>query len=80
MAAYRLDVETKRVEMLTYLFCIYKKKCYYMVSHLVADLGRDELDLGCSPGSWVVTVAAYCPGRVVEHPKSKSTQPRSATR
>ena len=27
-----------------------------------------------------VTVANYCPSRMVEHPKSKSTQPRFATR
>ena len=51
----------------------------YRVSHLVADLGWVDLDLGSSPGRWAATVATYCPGRVVEHPKSKSTQPRSET-
>ena len=51
----------------------------YRVSHLVADLGRVDLDLVSSPGWWAATVATYCPGRVVENPKSKSTQPRSAT-
>ena len=36
-----------------------------------------DLDLGSSPGWWAATVATYCPSRMVEHPKSKSTQPRS---
>ena len=35
-----------------------------------------DLDLGSSPGWWAATVATYCPSRMVEHPKSKSTQPR----
>ena len=38
-------------------------------------LGWDDLDLGSSPRWWAATVAAYCPSRMVEHPKSKSTQP-----
>ena len=50
-----------------------------MVSHLVANLGWVDLDLGSSPGWWAATVATYCPGRVAEHPKSKSTQPRCTT-
>ena len=49
----------------------------YWVSHLVADLGWVNLDLGSSPGWWAATVATYCPSRMVEHPKSKSTQPGS---
>ena len=40
-------------------------------------LGWVDLDLGSSPGWWAATVATYCPSRMVEHPKSKSTQPRS---
>ena len=32
--------------------------------------------LGSSPGWWAATVATYCPSRIVEHIKSKSTQPR----
>ena len=28
---------------------------------------------------WAAIVASYCPSRVVEHPKLKSTQPRSET-
>ena len=28
------------------------------------------------PGWWAATVATYCPSRLGEHPKSKSTQPR----
>ena len=38
-------------------------------------LGFDDLDLGSSPGWWAATVATYCPSRMVEHPKSKSTKP-----
>ena len=49
-------------------------------SGTVSDLGWVDLDLGGSPGWWAATVANYCPIRVVGHPKSKSTQPRSATR
>ena len=52
----------------------------YRVSHLVADLGWADLDLGSPPGWWAATVATYCAGREVERPKSKSTQPRSARR
>ena len=36
-----------------------------------------DLDLGSSPGWWAATIATYCPSKMVEHPKSKSTQPRS---
>ena len=39
-----------------------------------------DLDLESSPGWWAGTVASYCPSRMVEHPKSKSTQPRFASR
>ena len=42
-------------------------------------LGWVDLDLGSSPGWWASTVATYCPSRMVEHPKSKSTQPRYST-
>ena len=38
-------------------------------------LGWVDLDLGSSPGWWADTVATYCQSRMVEHPKSKSTQP-----
>ena len=38
-------------------------------------LGWVDLDLGSSPGWWAATVVTYCPSRMVEHPKSKSTQP-----
>ena len=47
----------------------------YRVSHVHLDLGWVDLDLGSSPGWWAPTVATYCPCRVVEHPKSKSTKP-----
>ena len=51
----------------------------YRVTKVVADLGLVGLDLGSSPGSWAATVATYCPNQMVQHPKSKSTQLRSAT-
>ena len=47
----------------------------YRASHVLVDLGWVYLDLGSSPGWWATTVASYCPSRVVEHPKSKSTKP-----
>ena len=37
--------------------------------------GFVDLDLWSSPGWWAATVATYCPSRMVEHPKSKSTKP-----
>ena len=51
----------------------------YRVTKVVADLGWVDLDLISSPGMWAATVATYCPNQMVQHPKSKSTQPRSAT-
>ena len=39
--------------------------------------GFVDLDLGSSPSWWAATVVTYCPSRMVEHPKSKSTKPRS---
>ena len=51
----------------------------YRVTKVVADLGWVDLDLVSSPGRWAATVATYCPSQMVQHPKSKSTQPRSAT-
>ena len=50
-----------------------------MVTQQVSDLGWVDLDLGDFPGWWAATVATYCPSRMVELPKSKSTQPRYAT-
>ena len=44
-------------------------------SHVLVDLGWVDLDLGSSTGWWAATVATYCPSRVVEHLKSKSTKP-----
>ena len=38
-------------------------------------LGWVDLDLGSSPGWWAAFVATYCQSRMVEHPKSNSTQP-----
>ena len=52
----------------------------YRASHVLVDLGWVELDLGSSPGWWAATVATYCLNRMVEHPKSKSTQPNCTTR
>ena len=48
----------------------------YKVTMAVADLGWVDLDLWSSAGWWAATVAIYCPNRMVEHQKSKSTQPR----
>ena len=42
-------------------------------------VGWVDLDLGSSPGWWAATVATYCPSRMVEHSKSKSTQPSCQT-
>ena len=41
--------------------------------------GWVDLDLRCSQGWWAAIVATYCPSRMVEHLKSKSTQPNSET-
>ena len=48
----------------------------YRVIHLLADLGLVDFDLGCSTGCWDILQAS----KIVEHPKSKSTQPRSPRR
>ena len=45
------------------------------LAHLLANLGWVDFDLGSSPGWWAATVATYCPSKVVEHPKSKSSEP-----
>ena len=42
-------------------------------------VGWVDLDLGGSPGWWAATVATYCPSRMVEHYKSKSTHPSCQT-
>ena len=59
----------------------------YRVTHLLANLGWAEFDFGCStslPGSaWAdgkFAELAEQLGKMVEHPKSKSTQPRFARR
>ena len=46
---------------------------------VVWDLGWVDSDLSSSLGWLAVTSATYCPDRIVEYPKSKSTQPRSQT-
>ena len=55
-------------------------KVQYRVTHLLANLGWVDFDLGCSLGWWAATVATYCPSKPGELPKSKSTQPRFASR
>ena len=58
-----------------------KEESMYRVGLVVWQLGLVDLDLGSSPGWWAATIATYCPSRMVENHKSKSTQPRySATR
>ena len=42
---------------------------------VVEYLGCADLYLESSPGWWAAIVATYCPSGVVEHAKSKSTQP-----
>ena len=49
------------------------------VTKVVADLGWVDLYLVSSLDRWAATVATYCPSQMVQHPKSNSTQPRSAT-
>ena len=49
------------------------------MTKVVADLGWVDLDLVSSPGRWAAAVATYCPSQMVQHPKSKSTKPRSVT-
>ena len=55
-----------------------RRGALYRVTHLLANLGWVDFDLGCSPGWLAATVATYCPSG--ELPKSKSTQPRFASR
>ena len=43
------------------------------------DMDLVDLDLGICSGWWAATVAAYCPSRMMELPKSKSTQPNVQT-
>ena len=47
------------------------------MTHLLADLGWVDFDLGCSTGHWAVLQLRCCPSKTVEHLKFKSTQPRS---
>ena len=53
----------------------YKRIELHRASHVLVDLGWVDLDLGSSSSRSAATVATYCPSRVVEHPKSKSTKP-----
>ena len=50
----------------------------YRASHVLADWVLLTWIWGVPPGWWAATVATYCTSRMVEHPKSKSTQPRSS--
>ena len=62
-------------------FCMFNGKCrlvcsplvVYRVILVVSELGWVDLDLRCSLGWWAATVVTYCPSRMVEHLKSKST-------
>ena len=49
---------------------------HYRASHVLEDLGWVDLDLGEFPRLVAATVATYCPSRMVEHSKSKSTAAR----
>ena len=56
-----------------------KQQPPYRVGQVVVHLGWVDLDLGSSLGWWATTVATYCPCRLVEYVKPKSTQPRCTT-
>ena len=49
------------------------------VTMVVCDLGWVDSDLRSSTGCQAATVATFCPGSIVEHPISMSTQLRSQT-
>ena len=51
----------------------------YRVTLVVVHLGWADLDMGSSHGCSAAIVATYCPSRMVEHHKYKSTQPRCTT-
>ena len=51
----------------------------YRGTMVVVDLGWVDMDFRSSLGWRAVIVAIYCPSRMVEHPRSKSTQSRSMT-
>ena len=65
----RRSLEERRVP---FRFAI-QTKCIYRETLVVEYIGCVDLVLGSSPGWWADTVATYCPSRMVEHPKSKST-------
>ena len=46
----------------------------YRVTLVVGYLGWVDFNLESSAGWWAATVVTYCPSRMVEHPKSKSTK------
>ena len=45
----------------------------YRVTQKVSDLGWVDLEFGSSLGWWAGTIVTYCPSRMVEHLKYKST-------
>ena len=53
-------------------------KVKYRVTLVIEYLSWVDLDLESCPGWWAAAVVTYCPSRMVEHHKSKSTQPRYA--
>ena len=63
----------REITFTSYVTVVYPYRIY-RVAHLLANLGWVDLNLGSSPGWWAATVATYCPSRMVEHPKSKSTE------
>ena len=69
----------RKYEFSCYIYLKKKERNVYRVTLVVAYIGWDDLHLGSSPGWWATTVATYCPSRMVEPPKPKSTQPRYAT-
>ena len=58
--------------------CAQLAQSLYRVTHLLMDL---TLNSESSPADGLqLQQPRYCPSRMVEHPKSKSTQPRSKSR
>ena len=47
----------------------------YRVIHTIRYMGWLDIELVGYPGWWATIVATYCPSRLVQHPKSMSTQP-----
>ena len=61
------------------IFLLSVQVMQYRAILVVSELGWVDLYLRCSLGWWAATVVTYCPSRMVEHLKMKSTQPNCET-